>query len=320
MLARLQQCITFGLLTVAVVWLAAWWRYCPVVAVVGALATLFGYTVFLAVECMLMVGAHRGDPAPAPRPGQVLRAWLHECVTSPRVFYWRQPFRYRAVPDHLPADGSAEGRRGVVLVHGLFGNRGFWTPWMQRLRRSGHPFVAVSLEPVFCSIDDYAPTIDAAVARLQALTGRPPVLVCHSMGGLAARAWLRRARAQGDGNAAARVHRIVTIGTPHHGTVLAHCNRGVHALQMRPGSDWLAALARSEPVGQTALFDCWYSNCDHIVFPCSTAALPGADNRLVAGLPHVALAFHPPLVRAVLDEVGQGGRSGEAAHLWAIPL
>ncbi|MFE8647159.1 esterase/lipase family protein [Sphingomonas sp. NCPPB 2930] len=307
MLARLQQCITLGLLALAAAWLAGWWSYSPVVAVVGAVATLFGYTVFLAVECGLMVAAHRNDPAPKPTPGQVLRAWLHECATSPRVFYWRQPFRSHAVPDHLPADGSARGRRGVVLVHGLVCNRGFWTPWLRPLRRRGHPFVAVNLEPVFGPIDAYAPAIDAAIARLQALTGRPPVLVCHSMGGLAARAWLRWARARGDADVAARVHRIVTIGTPHHGTALAHYSRGAHALPMRRGSDWLAALEASEPAGQAARFTCWYSHCDHIVFPCSTATLPGADNRFVAGLPHVALAFHPPLVRAVLDEMGQGG-------------
>ena len=308
MLARLQQCITFGLIAFAAFWLAAWGPNSPVVAVVGALATLFGYTVFLAIECGLMLRAHRGDPAPKPTFGQVLRAWLHECGTSPRVFYWRQPFRSRAVPDHLPAGGSARGRRGVVLVHGLVCNRGFWTPWLRQLRSRGHPFIALNLEPVFGPIDGYAPAIDAAVARLQALTGQPPVMVCHSMGGLAARAWLRWARQKGNAAAAERVHRIVTIGTPHHGTALARFSRGAHALPMRPGSDWLEALARSEPAGQAARFTCWYSNCDPIVFPCSTATLPGADNRFVAGLPHVALAFHPPLVQAVLDEIAHGER------------
>ena len=43
-------------------------------------------------------------------------------------------------------------------------------------------------------------------------------------------------------------------------------------------------------------FTCWYSNCDNIVFPVSSAALPSADNRLVRGVAHVHLAFHPAII------------------------
>ena len=35
---------------------------------------------------------------------------------QPQVFCWRQPFFSQRWPDHLPAD--AQGRRGVLLVHG----------------------------------------------------------------------------------------------------------------------------------------------------------------------------------------------------------
>ncbi|WP_198972734.1 PGAP1-like alpha/beta domain-containing protein [Xylophilus sp. ASV27] len=121
---------------------------------------------------------------------------------------------------------------------------------------------------------------------------------CHSMGGLAARAWLRRA---GD---ARRVRRIITLGSPHQGTALAALSRSGTGLQMRRGSAWLQALAQTEDAGRRALLSCWYSNCDHVVFPASTAALPGADRHFVPGLPHLALAFHPPLMEAVLEQIG----------------
>jgi hypothetical protein len=49
------------------------------------------------------------------------------------------------------------------------------------------------------------------------------------------------------------------------------------------------------------LFTCWYSNCDNIVFPTSTAMLPGADNRLLRGAAHVQLAFVPEVMHATLD-------------------
>ena len=59
-------------------------------------------------------------------------------------------------------------------------------------------------------------------------------------------------------------------------------------------------------VGSTlraALFTCWYSNCDNIVFPASTAALAGADNRFVDGLAHVQMAFDPGVMQACLEEM-----------------
>ncbi|RYF38882.1 MAG: permease, partial [Comamonadaceae bacterium] len=52
-------------------------------------------------------------------------------------------------------------------------------------------------------------------------------------------------------------------------------------------------------------FTCWYSNCDNIVFPTSTAQLQGADNRFVDGVAHVQMAFHPEVMKACLDEIAR---------------
>lgn len=293
--ARLQQAITLGLLLAAAGWAAWWWPRAPRVAAAGVLLLLGGHALFLGAECVAMAWVNRHDPAPPARLSQVLRAWAVESVTSPRVFCWQQPFRSRAVADLLLDDGSAAGRQGVVLVHGLACNRGFWNPWLRVLRARGQPCIAVDLEPLFAPIDAYAATIDAAVVRMAAATGRPPVLVGHSMGGLAIRAWLRAA---GDDR---RVARIVTLGSPHQGTWLGRFGRRGNGVQMRCGSDWLCALAASESPQRRALFVCWYSNCDNIVFPASVATLEGADNRFADGVPHVALAFDRRVRAAVLD-------------------
>ena len=50
---------------------------------------------------------------------------------------------------------------------------------------------------------------------------------------------------------------------------------------------------------------CWYTNCDNIVFPPSTATLPGADNRLVRGVAHVQLAFVPEVIERTLLDLEQ---------------
>ncbi|MGH8857857.1 MAG: esterase/lipase family protein [Polaromonas sp.] len=294
MLAYLQRFITLSLVAAACGWLLYFRGSAPVLAVAGFLAIALGYTGFLAIEFIVLRVVNKRDPAPQPTWNELLGAWLGETLTAPQVFCWRQPFRANAIADQLSPQALVQGRRGVVFVHGFFCNRGLWTPWMRRLQGRGHAFMALNLEPLFGSIDDYAPQIEAAVQQITRATGLPPLLVCHSMGGLAARAWLRRMKAE------ARVHHVVTIGTPHRGTWLARFGHAHNSRQMRLLSDWQAQLNHQLPVDRHALFTCWYSNCDNIVFPASTATLPGADNRLVRGAAHVQLAFLPQVMNATL--------------------
>lgn len=293
-LARLQRVLMLCVLLAALGWGIGWWRYSKTVAMAGFIAMTLCHVWILAIEFAASWHCNREDPAPRATPLAMLRAWGVECVTTPRVFYWRQPFFSRAVPDRLDA---ATGRTGVVLIHGFVCNRGFWNPWLEQLRRDGRAFVAVTLEPVNASIDDYAPAVEQAVQRVTRATGRPPLLVCHSMGGLVARAWLR-----GAGTAArVRVRHVVTIGSPHGGTWLGKWSRQRNGRQMSRHSDWLQRLRAAEPADAAQRFTCWYSNCDNIVFPASTATLPGADNRFLPGVPHVALGFRPEVMRHAFE-------------------
>ncbi|MDB5817001.1 MAG: permease [Rhizobacter sp.] len=287
MLSRLQRALTLGLLAVALAWLAWMWESGhPVVAVIGTGVILGSHAVFLAIELAIGWRVNRRDAAPRATVGQLLRAWWAEATTSPRVFYWRQPFRAG-----LHADTQAPAyplrHRGVVLVHGLVCNRGLWNPWMPRLQALGVPYVALSLEPVFAPIESYGAQLDEAVRRMETLTGMPPVVVAHSMGGLVVRSWLSGLARE------AFPHRVITVGTPHHGTFLAHFSRSPSAFQMRPRSAWLTALARAEPPERWSCFTCFYSHCDNVVFPASTATLPGADNRHVQAAAHVDLIYRP---------------------------
>lgn len=230
----------------------------------------------------------------APSAHQLLLAWWREVWTGMLVFGWRQPFRSRSVPDS--ADMTLHsGRRGVVLVHGFVCNRGLWTTWMRTFRQTGVPFVAVNLEPVFCPIESYAPIIDAAVRRLQQATGLRPIVVAHSMGGLAVRAWLT----QPDSHL--RMHRVITIATPHGGTWLARFGLTANSRQMRLGSRWIAELERGESASLRARFTCFYGHCDNVVFPVATATLPGADNRHLPSVAHVDMLSHPAVFKAVMQ-------------------
>ena len=249
------------------------------------------------LEFVLLRHVNQTDPAPPATAADLFNAWLGEALIAPVVFCWRQPFQASVYADCVAPENIAKGRRGVVFIHGFFCNRGFWNPWLKRLQGSGHAYVALSLEPVFGSIDDYTAQIDAAVVQVTQATGLPPLLVCHSMGGLAARAWLQTLQAD------ARVHHIVTIGTPHHGTWLARFSHSLNGQQMRLASGWQRGLDHNAPSQRPALFTCWYSNSDNIVFPVSTATLPGAQNRFIRGKAHVQMAFDLTLMSATLESL-----------------
>lgn len=302
-LARLLQGVVLAIAVAALAWLLAWWPSRPAVAVAGALVIGCIHAVVLAAEFLLLVAIRRNDPTPKASAAQLVRAWWRETLLNFRIFGGRLPFAWRRQPDTL--DGTP-GLPGIVFVHGFMCNRGFWTPWLREAATRGHPYVAVNLEPVHGSLDGYAPAIDAAAQRVQAATGRPPVLVCHSMGGLAARAWLRRA-------GVGRVAHVVTIGSPHQGTALARFARRANTRQMRIDGDWLRDLGAADgPLRDR--FTCWYGNCDNVVAPPLAATLPGADNRLVPGAAHVDLAFQPEVIEETFALV----RAIEVTHEGAV--
>ena len=292
MLARVQQLLSLAMLAVVIAWAIG----CaiagrPVLALLAPLLIFLGHGLFLAFEFGCLAIAQKFHLSLSPTFRQLRQAWWGEVMAAAPIFFWRQPFRAQQEADYLPAQVS--GQRGVVLVHGFFCNRGFWTPWLRRLRARNVPFVAVSLEPVFGSIERYLLSIDEAVRKLELATGQPPVIVGHSMGGLAIRAWLNAFAAD------SRVHRIVTIGSPHQGTWLARWAHTVNGKQMRLNSAWLGRLQADEPTERYERFTCFYGHCDNIVFPGMTATLTGADNRHLPATAHVHMAFQP----VVFDEV-----------------
>lgn len=274
----------------------------PLVGLVAALALPLGLLLLglgaYGLEMLLAAAVHGDDPWPRPRAIDRLRAVLGELGLALPTFLWHQAFRAAAWPDR---HGLA-GQRGVVLVHGHVCNRGFWNRWLARLAAEGRPVLAVTLEPPLAGVEAGVPCLEAAVARLEAATGRPPLLVAHSMGGLVWRAW----RVAAPGNAA-RLAGVMTIGTPHHGTWLARLGLSRNARDMRPGSDWLQALAAAEarlPEPPGARCCCVLGTADNVVFPPASAVLAGAETLHLPATAHIALVHHPACLawlRARLD-------------------
>jgi pimeloyl-ACP methyl ester carboxylesterase len=316
MIARLQAWLLAGqfLLGVGLAgWLAGSGRTSIGVAVaVGVVAPLALHAGILTLDFAIAWAARGERPADSPRHGfwPSLRAWLvaylREIVDSTRTFSFAQPL----LATRPFATGTAAVERlPVLLIHGYFCNRALWRPMAARLGAAGHAVDALDLEPPFASIDDYAPRIAEAVEALRERTGAPRVaLVGHSMGGLAARAYLR---AFGDDAVAC----VVTLGTPHRGTIHATFGRGRNVRQMRRDSDWLRALAAEEPRERLERFTVVLSWQDNIVAPQAVQTLPGARTVMLHGLGHVTLAYDARVAGIVLEALAaaETGRTAREA-------
>ena len=107
-------------------------------------------------------------------------------------------------------------------------------------------------------------------------------------------AYLRRYGAEG-------VAKLVTLGSPHHGTEMARFGFGRNAQEMQPDSDWIRQLSKTEPppVPTTSV----WSARDNLVVPQDSSRLAGANEIVLPALGHLSMAFSPKILAILLREL-----------------
>lgn len=260
----------------------------------GALLLYFGAILLLCASYFAISWVWR-----ARRPREVrlgvrgtLRLWWHEYRTlagsPPRLMLYGLLVR-----DPAPAPVETP----VLLVHGVLCNAGVWVRLARYLRKRGVTgLYSLSYGPPLASIDSFAGQLARKIDAIVAATGAPRVIiVAHSMGGLVVRDHLRR-------HGSARIARIVTIGSPHHGSMLAWFFPGQSLAQMRPGNPWLAQL-NAEQLDPALRFVSLWSWHDSMVAPQTSSELPGAIDVVLAGIGHNALLGDASVFALVRKEI-----------------
>jgi triacylglycerol lipase len=193
----------------------------------------------------------------------------------------------------------------VLLIHGYACNSGYWHSMSKALLDAGITHRAIDMEPLTGDIDGYAPSIQEAVEILCKETGSSKIIIlAHSMGGLAARAYLRRYGVR-------HIEKVITLGTPHRGTGVAQFGAGLNCQQMHwtadeqegVSSEWLRELDASETKETRALFVSIYSHHDNIIAPQTSSHLPDASNIELYGIGHVALGYNRDVQALAIDQV-----------------
>ncbi len=191
------------------------------------------------------------------------------------------------------------GARPVVLVHGYTQNRVDFVYMSRFLRARG-------LGPIygfnyfsFADIRKSGERLARFVERVSKETGAGAVdLVCHSMGGLVARAAIRADAKRG---VACHVRRCVTIASPHSGVRFRGPILGRGGRQLRAGTRFLSELGTA-PLGVPMLSI--YSTHDNIVTPARSAASLsafGGRDFVVDHVGHLTILFDKRVATAVAD-------------------
>jgi len=227
------------------------------------------------------------------------RAYWGEFMAALRIYWLHLPWTGAKNEAWLPttAQPGQAARVPVLLVHGYICNYRVWDKVAQALHQAGHPVLAITLEPLFTSIDDYTAKIQQAVQQLQQATGAAQVaLVGHSMGGLVMRAWLRQ-------HGSATVAKIITLGTPHQGTRIAAWSPTTNAAQMAWHSAWLQALQASESPATRQLMHIALTRHDNIVYPQREQVLEGAAVTEFEGVGHLELCLDDRVIAWLLQKL-----------------
>lgn len=179
---------------------------------------------------------------------------------------------------------AAPARPGpVLLVPGYGGATASLERLAVRLRAAGRQATVVKLPGDGTGdLEVQAAVLEAAATAAMATGASSVDVVGFSAGGVVARLWVA------DHGGAAKARRIVTLGSPHHGTdlaavagLLAPDSCPLACRQLVPGSDLLAGLNRGDETPDGPEWVSIWTSQDQVVTPPDSARLAGARNEVV---------------------------------------
>jgi pimeloyl-ACP methyl ester carboxylesterase len=259
------------------------------VAILALVAFL--HLVVLRASTVLLGFAIAAAVGERPRPHLSWPARARLVLRECRAFW----LNYALVPIErwLPPEPPIER---VVLVHGILCNRAVWYGFKRRLARFDIRAHAVTVEPVLGDIDAMADDLAAQLRDAR----EPVVIVAHSMGGIVTRRMLQR-------HPRAPVRGLVTIATPHAGSVQAALAFGQAGRSLRRTSAWLRALADGPAPGAEMPRATLYSWHDELVSPPGSCRWDGAHECAWTGIGHIDLLWSDAVAAAVAQEIGAMG-------------
>jgi triacylglycerol lipase len=199
-----------------------------------------------------------------------------------------------------PPSSAATAKRPILFVHGWNSSASVWDTMVSSFKKNGYTDAELHRWSYNTSQSNVltADEVAARVDDIRAASGWDKVdVIAHSMGSLSSRYYLKNLG--GD----RKVDDWVSLGGPNHGTDTANFCGQTSCVQMRLGSDFLAALNSGDESPGAPTYSTWWSPCDTVINPDSSVSVEGATNTRTACISHSALTTDSKVFSAVKTRV-----------------
>lgn len=168
-------------------------------------------------------------------------------------------------------------QKSVVLVHGMTDTSAVFKPMTRFLEQRGWRVHSLDLMPSNGDLElDHLATQLEQFITANLLGEQSFDLVGFSMGGLVSRYYVQRL------GGLERVQRLVTIASPHNGTLAAHLSKRPGCVQMRPNSTFLLDLNRDIHQLEKLRFTSIWTPMDLMIVPAHSSIVPVGRNLKVS--------------------------------------
>jgi triacylglycerol lipase len=195
-------------------------------------------------------------------------------------------------------------RNPVLLIHGI-------TDTSHKMRK-----IASHLSDLGWQVYTIDLTPNNGNGRLEILAGQVAdlgdrILAPHqhldiigfSMGGLVARYYIQRL------GGIDRVQRLITLSSPHRGTLAAYCSTRTGCAQMRPDSKFMRDLNRDVHVLKQLNFTSMWTPFDAIILPPSSSQLGIGTELIFPVVAHPLMVFDRRCLEAIVTALAQPVKS-----------
>ena len=178
----------------------------------------------------------------------------------------------------------------ILFVHGYGGTKENFCTMIAVFRNAGwsdNELYGYDYSVVNSFATD-AEEIRSQVNAILTRTGATKVdIIAHSAGSVSSRYYIKNLG--GD----TKVDAWVSLAGPNHGTDDANNCSFTPCLELRVGSDFLAALNSGDETPGSVRYATWWSPCDETIIPNSSVLLAGATNNETSCLAHFAFLIAP---------------------------